>query len=81
MSSTPQSTSTSTPGPVTSTFQVNGMTCGHCARAVTSEINQIASVTAVTVDVSTGQVVVTSDQPIDTAAVAAAIDEAGYQLT
>jgi copper chaperone len=56
------------------------MTCDHCVRAVTSEINQIAAVTAVTVDVSTGQLVVTSDQPIDPTEVAAAADEAGCQL-
>jgi len=34
----------------------------------------------VTVDLPTGRVSVDSDQPIDPAAVAAAVDEAGYTL-
>jgi hypothetical protein len=49
--------------------------------AVASEINQIQTVTAVTVNPPTGQVVVDSDQPIDTAAVATAANEAGCQRT
>jgi copper chaperone len=65
------------------TFQVTGMTCDHCVRAVTAEVGQIDGVTAVTVDLPTGQISVDSDQPIDSttvAAVAAAVDEAGYTL-
>ncbi len=83
-SSTTSTTSTTGPtgptGLVTGTFDVAGMTCDHCARAVTSEIQQIANVTVVSVDVATGKVVVTSDEPIHIAAVAAAVDQAGYQL-
>jgi copper chaperone CopZ len=81
MTSTPVHTPTSsTTGLVTGTFDVAGMTCDHCVRAVTSEIQQIANVTDVCVDVATGKVVVTSDEPIYIAAVAAAVDQAGYQL-
>lgn len=64
----------------TATFQVTGMTCDHCVRAVTAEVGQIDSVTAVTVDLPTGQISVDSDQPIDSTAVAAAVEEAGYAL-
>lgn len=67
--------------PVTATFQLTAIACDQCMHAVTSEINQIETVTAVTVNPSTGQVVVDSDRPIDTAAVAAAVDETGLQLT
>jgi copper chaperone CopZ len=81
MTSTPAPTPTSTTGPVTPTFQVTGMTCDHSARAVTDELQQVAHVIAVTVEVSTGQVVMTSDQPIDSVAVAAAVNEAGYRLS
>jgi copper chaperone len=81
MSLTHPPTPYSPPAPVTATFQVTGIACAQCMHAVTSEINQIETVTAVTVDPSTGQVVVVSDQPIDTAAVAAAVNEAGCQLT
>jgi copper ion binding protein len=62
------------------TYSVQGMTCGHCASAVTEEITRIAGVRGVDVDVTTGSVVVTSEQPVDRAEVAAAVTEAGYQL-
>ena len=62
------------------TFQVTGMTCGHCQRAVTEEISRISGVQGVTVDLPTGSVTVTAAQPVDRADVAHAIDEAGYAL-
>ena len=64
----------------TKTYSVTGMTCAHCVSAVSSEIRQIAGVTDVAVDLSSGTVTVTSAQPVDDAAVAAAVDEAGYAL-
>ena len=63
------------------TFRVTGMTCGHCQRAVTEEISQIAGIQGVTVDLATGTVTVTAAQPVDRADVARAVDEAGYTLT
>jgi len=70
--------------PTTQTYSVTGMTCGHCAGAVTSELKEIAGVTEVDVDLvagGTSTVTVTSDAPLDPADVAAAVDEAGdYQL-
>ena len=69
------------PVPVSITFQVVGMTCGHCVAAVTGELtDMVPGVRDVQIDLPTGQVVVTSDQQLDQAKVAAAIDEAGYQL-
>jgi copper ion binding protein len=65
---------------VTSTYTVVGMTCGHCVAAVTEEVGQVPGVTAVDVDLATGGLTVTSDAPVDDAAVAAAVDEAGYAL-
>jgi copper chaperone len=64
----------------TENFQVLGMTCDHCARAVTNELMEIAGVSAVRVDVPTGEVTVSSAAPLTTAGVRAAIVEAGYQL-
>lgn len=64
----------------TATYIVTGMTCGHCAASVREEIEEIAGVTAVEVVVETGAVTVTSDAPLDDAAVAAAVTEAGYAL-
>jgi copper chaperone CopZ len=64
----------------TQTYTVTGMTCSHCVSAVDSEIRQIPGVTDVEVDLSSGTVTVTSDHPVDDAAVATAVDEAGYAL-
>jgi copper chaperone len=64
----------------TSTYGVKGMTCGHCVSAVSGEIGQLNGVTDVEVDLATGTVTVTSTAPLERAAVAAAVDEAGYEL-
>lgn len=66
------------------TYQVTGMTCEHCSKAVSSELRELAGVTDVTVAVVPGgesAVTVTSSGPLSTEAVAAALDEAGdYKL-
>ena len=64
----------------TQIYTVTGMTCSHCVNSVDSEIKQIPGVTDVQVELASGRVTVTSDQPLDDAAVAAAVDEAGYAL-
>jgi copper ion binding protein len=64
----------------TSDHRVTGMTCGHCAGAVTEEVSKIPGVTGVQVDVAAGRVTVESDQPVAADAVAAAVDEAGYEV-
>jgi copper ion binding protein len=61
-------------------FEVQGMTCGHCVNSVTSEIKKIDGVSDVSVDLVTGKVDVTSDQELIKSEVAAAIEEAGYEL-
>lgn len=62
------------------TINVSGMTCGHCVSAVTMELSLLTSVTEVEVDLESGQVTITSDAALDEAQIAAAIDEAGYEL-
>jgi copper chaperone CopZ len=64
----------------TTVYRVTGMTCGHCVSAVTSEVSAIEGVHDVQVELATGDVTVSSDRPLDHGAVAAAVDEAGYQL-
>ncbi|RZU53191.1 copper chaperone CopZ [Krasilnikovia cinnamomea] len=64
----------------TKTYTVAGMTCSHCVNSVSSEIKQIPGVTEVQVDLASGAVTVTSNEPVNDAAVAAAVDEAGYEL-
>lgn len=65
---------------LSTTFQVSGMTCAHCERAVTDEISRIAGVEGVAVDLASGTVTVHAARPIDRADVADAVDEAGYTL-
>ena len=64
----------------TQTFQVQGMTCGHCVASVTEELKSIAGVLDVVVDLGSGRVEVTSDVPLDPVAVRGAVEEAGYAL-
>lgn len=61
-------------------FDVTGMTCGHCVAAVTEEIGGLDGVSGVEVDLASGRVEVTSDAPVQAAAVEAAIEEAGFEL-
>jgi copper chaperone len=66
------------------TYQVTGMTCEHCVRAVSGELKSLDGVRDVTVDLVPGgqsAVTVASEEPLAAGAVAAALDEAGdYQL-
>ena len=68
----------------TTTYAVQGLTCGHCVGAVTSELQALPAVTDVTVELhagATSQVTVTSTTALDEDQVAAALDEAGdYSL-
>ena len=61
-------------------FTVTGMTCSHCERAVTAEVSKLDGVTRVAVDLATGPVVTESVETLPLDAVAAAVDEAGYEL-
>ena len=61
-------------------FTVTGMTCSHCETAVTAELSKLPGVTRVAVDVATGTVITESVETLPVDVVAAAIDEAGYEL-
>jgi copper ion binding protein len=63
----------------TNTYEVTGMTCGHCVQAVTTEIENIDGVHSVQVNLETGKVTVEGENFTDDQ-VAAAVDEAGYAL-
>ena len=67
----------------TTTYLVDGMTCEHCVRAVTTELSAVDGVTGVDVELHPGAssaVLVTSAAPLDDALVREAVDEAGYDL-
>lgn len=63
-----------------STFNVSGMTCGHCAGSVTEGLTGLAGVENVEVDVAAGLVKISSTGQIDEAAVREAVAEAGYAV-
>lgn len=60
------------------TYSVADMSCGHCERAVSSELLAVAGVEAVEVDLPTRLVVVRGDG-LDDARLRAAIEQAGYE--
>jgi copper chaperone CopZ len=67
----------------TQTFDITGMTCGHCVAAVTAELTQLAGVRQVDVDLVAGgisTVYVVSSTPLGESEVRVAVDEAGYEL-
>ena len=61
------------------TFTVQGMTCGHCERAVQTAIKTLDPQAEVKIDRAQNLVEVTTAQPRD--AVAAVIREEGYAVT
>lgn len=67
----------------TSTYQVQGMTCGHCATSVTEELAALEGVSEVHIDLVAGgasTITLTAEHPLSTEEVRAAVEEAGYTL-
>ncbi len=61
------------------TLQVEGMSCGHCVRAVTEAIRALDPRAEVTVDLASGTV--RAETGAAPAAVTAAVEEEGYKVT
>ncbi len=61
------------------TFQVQGMTCGHCEMAVKKAITQLDPQAKVEIDRSTGKVDVHSNKSREE--IAHAIADEGYKVT
>ena len=67
----------------TQEFRATGLTCGHCAQAVTDELTALDGVREVGVEVASGgesTVTVSADRTLTDAEVSAALDEAGGYL-
>lgn len=60
-------------------FEVQGMTCGHCERAVTQAVQGVDAAAQVKIDRSAHRVEVQSDASRE--ALSAAIAEEGYKVT
>lgn len=61
----------------TRTYDVPGISCGHCRAAIEGAVGAVPGVASVTVDVDAKTVRVDGG---DDAAVRAAIDDAGYDI-
>ena len=62
------------------TYVVPGVSCGHCRAAITAEVEKLASVSSVDVDLAAKRVAVAGTK-LDDDAVRAAIGEAGYDVS
>jgi len=60
------------------TFQVQGMSCGHCVGAVTQAVKALDPAAEVKIDLPSGKVEVQSDK--DRAAIVQVIQEEGYTV-
>ena len=63
---------------MTKTFTVTGMTCQHCVASVREEVEEVAGVEAVAVELESGRLDVTGD--VRDEDVRAAVAEAGYAV-
>jgi copper chaperone len=61
------------------TYSVTGMTCDHCVRSVEEEVGEVAGVTGVRAELSSGRLTV-SGAGFSDAAVRDAVAEAGYSV-
>jgi copper chaperone len=71
----------STTSPTTATVNVSGMTCGHCVSAVSEELEALAGVEAVDVELNAGgvsTVTITSTKELSPSEIGEAVAEAGY---
>lgn len=59
-------------------FQVSGMTCGHCERAVQNAIAEVDAQAQTSIDRTSGKVVVQSEASRE--ALSQAIQEEGYTV-
>lgn len=63
------------------TVSVSGMTCGHCVSSVSEELESLAGVEEIDVDLNAGgisTVTITSSQELSPSEISEAVAEAGY---
>lgn len=68
---------------VSTTVSVSGMTCGHCVSSVSEELEALAGVDKVDVDLNAGgisTVTITSSNALSSSEIGEAIAEAGYMV-
>ena len=61
------------------TYNVRGMTCGHCERALREEVERVPGVRAAAADHRSGSLLVRGDE-FEDGAVGEAVETAGFEL-
>lgn len=61
------------------TYDVHGMTCGHCEKSVREEVEELPGVVSAQADHVTGRLTVRGGD-VDDDAVRKAVEEAGYAV-
>ncbi|WP_031069538.1 heavy-metal-associated domain-containing protein [Streptomyces sp. NRRL WC-3742] len=62
----------------TTVLAVEGMSCGHCEKTVSTGLSALPGVTGVTADAPSGRVTVASARPLDDAVLRGVVDGAGF---
>ena len=62
----------------TEQFRVPDISCAHCVSAITKEVSALPGVAEIKVELNTKTVTVEHDTQVDSVAIVAAINEAGY---
>ena len=62
-------------------LKIDGMACGMCESHINDVVRRTCGVKKVTSSHSKGETVILSEQPLDKAALAAAIKATGYEVT
>ncbi|WP_226683765.1 copper chaperone CopZ [Sutcliffiella horikoshii] len=63
------------------TLKVNGMSCGHCVKAVEGSVGELEGVNSVKVDLSSGTVAVEyKSEQVTVDKIKETIDEEGYEV-
>lgn len=59
-------------------LKINGMTCDHCVKSVTTALKEVPGVSDALVSLEAESATVTADE-VDVAALIAAVEEEGYE--
>lgn len=64
---------------MTTTINVQGMSCQHCVQSVTKALETIDGIKGISIDLTAGTASFTSHNPVDMDAVHAAIRNIGFE--
>lgn len=62
------------------TIKIKGMSCQHCAMAVTKALSAVDGIKDVKVDLASDEASFTETKPVDAKIIADAVKKAGYEI-